>query len=212
GGSSPLAVGILIDAPEDPTPGAMRADPSAAVGNVATIVWDVVVDPGVADGTVLSNQGFVSAPTGGVLDQPSDDPRTPVPCDAPRNVVGSTPLLFAPKTVAIATDAGTPGVVDPGDVLRYTITVYNTGAVPATNAMLTDAVPANTAYVANSTTLNGLAVGQPDGGVSPLVAGIPISSSDLTPPLPGPGAGTLSVGQSAVFTFDVRVDVGVPAG
>src|SRR5262245_29280556 len=214
GGTSPLAAGILIHAPapEDVTPGAMRADPSATTANVATIVFDVTVDAGVPDGTILSNQGFVSAPAGGVLDRPSDDPRTPIPDDPTRNVVGNLPLLFAPKTVAIATDAGTPGIVDPGDVLRYTITVYNTGAVPATNAVFADAVPANTTYVANSTTLNGLPVGQPDGGVSPLVAGIGISSSDLTPPLPGPTGGTLSVGQSAVITFAVQVNMGVPAG
>ena len=73
-------------------------------------------------------------------------------------------------------------------------------------------MPANTTYVADSTTLNGLAVGQPDGGVSPLVAGIPISSSDLTPPLPGPGAGTISPRQSAVVEFDLQVNAGVPAG
>ena len=52
--------------------------------------------------------------------------------------------------------------------------------------MLRDDVPANTTYVADTLTLNGLPVGQPDGGVSPLVAGISISSADLTPPLPAP--------------------------
>jgi uncharacterized repeat protein (TIGR01451 family) len=57
-----------------------------------------------------------------------------------------------------------------------------------------------------------LPVGQPDGGVSPLASGIDISSSDLTPPLPGPGAGTVSPGATAVLQFDLRVDVGTPAG
>ena len=55
-------------------------------------------------------------------------------------------------------------------------------------------------------------VGQPDGGVSPLASGINISSSDLTPPLPGPGAGTISPGASAVLQFDLRVNPGTPAG
>ena len=62
--SSPLAAGILIHAPEDPTPGAMRADASATTSNVATIVFDVVVNAGVVNGTMLSNQGFVSAVAG----------------------------------------------------------------------------------------------------------------------------------------------------
>ena len=89
----------------------------------------------------------------------------------------------------ILVDEGTPGLVDPGDVLHYTITVHNSGAVAATGVTLADSVPANTTYVADSLTLNGLPVGRPDGGVSPLVAGIPISSADLTPPLPGAGRG-----------------------
>ena len=78
--------------------------------------------------------------------------------------------------------------------------------------MLTDQVPANTTYVADSTQLNGLPVGQPDGGVSPLASGIDISSSDLTPPLPDAGAGTLSPGAAAVVEFDLRVNDGTPAG
>jgi uncharacterized repeat protein (TIGR01451 family)/fimbrial isopeptide formation D2 family protein len=211
-GIAPLSNGIPIHAPEDPTPGAMRADASATPDNVATVVFDVVVDAGVSDGTVISNQGFVSASQGGVLDQPSDDPRTPIPDDPTRDVVGNAPLLFAPKSASLLVDAGTPGVVDPGDVLRYTITVYNTGAVAATGVVLTDSVPANTTYVADSTTLNGLPVGQPDAGNSPLIAGIALSSGDLTPPLPGPGAGTLSPGESAVIEFDLQVDAGVPGG
>ena len=44
-------------------------------------------------------------------------------------------------------------------------------------------------------TLNGQPVGRPDGGVSPLIAGVDVSSSNLTPPLPGSGAGILSAGQ-----------------
>ncbi len=211
-GSSPLEEGIQIHAPENPTPGAMRADASATTSNVATIIFDVVVDAGVSDGTVISNQGLVSAVQGGVSDQPSDDPGTPIPDDPTRDVVGNVPLLFAPKAVALLLDAGAPGVVDPGDVLRYTITVYNNGAVSTTGVVLTDGVPANTTYVADSTNLNGLPVGQPDGGVSPLAAGIPISSSDLTPPLPGPGGGTLSAGASAVLQFDLQVNAGVAAG
>jgi uncharacterized repeat protein (TIGR01451 family) len=205
-GSAPLTNGILIYAPADPTPGALAA------GATATIEFDVVVYPNLPDGTVISNQGFVSSPPYAIFDVPSDDPATPVPDDPTRDVVGNVPLLFAPKSVVLLTDLGTPNIVDPGDVLRYTITVYNNGLVPATGVVLTDAVPANTTYYADSTTLNGLPVGQPDNGVSPLAAGIPVSSADLTPPLPGPGEGTLTAGQSAVLQFDLQVNAGVATG
>ena len=211
GGIAPFVGGLLLYSPDDPTPGVLRAggtDP----GRTATLVFDVVVDPGAADGAVISNQAFVSAPGGGVSDQPSDDPGTPIPDDPTLDVVGAVPLLFAPKSAVLVVDAGTPGAVDPGDVLRYTIDVYNNGAAEATEVVLADAVPANTTYVADSVTLNGLPVGQPDGGVSPLVAGIPISSTDLTPPLPGVDEGRLSVGERATVTFDLQVDAGVPGG
>jgi large repetitive protein len=211
-GVSPLATGIQIYAPENPTPGAMRADSSTTPANVATITFNVVINASVIDGTVISNQAFVSAVTDNVVDYPSDDPDTPVLNDPTRDVVGNRPLLYADKRAALQVDNGTVGVVDPGDVLRYTITVYNTGTMAATNAVLRDQVPANTTYVANSMTLNGLPVGQPDGGVSPLIAGVDISSANLTPPLPGAGQGTLTVGQSAVLRFDLRVNNGVPGG
>src|SRR5262249_25021201 len=213
GGATPRLVGGLpTRSPADPTPGSMPADASSSPTNVATITFDVVVDPNVLDGTIISNQGFVSAVPNGIVDVPSDDPRTPIPNDPTLNVVGNHPLLYAEKRAALVLDLGTPGVVDPGDVLRYTITIQNSGAIPATGATLKDAVPANTTYVANTTLLNGLPVRQPDGGVAPLAAGIDVSSSDRTPPLPGPGAGTISGHASAVLQYDLRVDPGTPAG
>jgi uncharacterized repeat protein (TIGR01451 family) len=212
GGSPPLDAGILLNTPLNPTPGYMPADASPGAGNVATVTFEVRVNANVVIGTIISNQAFLGAPGSGVLDQPSDDPRTPAVDDPTRDLVGDLPFLFAVKQAALQVDGMTPGIVDPGDVLRYTITIYNNGGVPATAVVLRDNVPADTTYVADSTTLDGLPVGQPDGGVAPLVAGIDVSSSDLTPPLPGPGAGTLSPGETAVVQFDLQVNAGVPAG
>jgi len=209
GDVSPLIDGILVNAPEDTTPGVMNA---GVADNTATIVFDVTVYPDAPDGTIISNQAFVSAPDQGVADQLSDDPRTPVPDDPTQDVVGNFPLLFAPKTAELLIDGSSPGIVDPGDTLRYTITVYNNGTVPATAAELTDQVPNDTTYVADSTTVNGIPVGQPDGGVSPLIDGIPISSADLTPPLPAAGEGLINPGESAVVQFDVQVNAAVPPG
>jgi uncharacterized repeat protein (TIGR01451 family) len=208
-GTSPLTDSILINAPQDTTPGVMNA---AAADNIATITFDVVVNPDVPDGTVISNQAFLNAPGYGIADQPSDDPRTAVPDDPTQDVVGNFPLLFAPKSAALQIDAGTPGIVDPGDTLRYTIQIYNNGPVPATYAELADLVPNDVTYVADSTTLNGEAVGQPDGGVFPLSNRIDVSSADLTPPLPGAAEGVLSPGESATVQFDMQVNPGVAAG
>jgi uncharacterized repeat protein (TIGR01451 family) len=168
----------------------------------------VVVDPNAMDGLIIENQGFVSgsgAGSGQQPEQPSDDPNTSIPDDPTRNIVGNLPLLYAHKTVQIHEDFGSPGIVDPGDVLRYTIVLSNFGAIPAAGVVLTDTVPANTTYVANSLRLNGAPAGI-DGGVSPLIAGLPVHSAD------NPGAGIVSAGESAVITFEAGVNAGVPTG
>ncbi len=180
--------------------------------NVATITFDVVVSPDVPDGTIISNQAFLDAVDYGIADVPSDDPRTAVVDDPTQDVVGNFPLLFAPKSAALQVDLGTPGIVDPGDTLRYTIQVYNNGAVPATIARLADLVPNDVTYVPDTTTLNGLPVGQPDNGVFPLIDRIDISSADITPPLPGAAEGVLNPGESAVVQFDMQVNPGVATG
>jgi uncharacterized repeat protein (TIGR01451 family) len=121
------------------------------------------------------------------------------------HTVAVVPQLYAEKAAALQVDAMSPGIVDPGDVLRYTIRVHNNGQLPITQAVLRDNVPANTTYVTDSLTLNGQPVGRPDGGVSPLVVGVDLSS-------PGAGAGTLTAGQMALVQFDLRVNDGVPPG
>lgn len=211
GGVAPLSEGFPINAAGQSDSGAIPAGSAVTPDDIATITFDVLVDADVVDGTIISNQAFVGAAAGGVTDQPSDDPRTEVLDDPTRDVVGNLPLLFAEKSAALEVDFGTTDVVDAGDTLRYTITVYNNGSIPATQIILTDEVPTNTTYVADSLTINGEAYGADDGD-SPLVNGIAISSTDLTPPLPVDVEGTLTQGESAVIQFDVVVDAGTPPG
>lgn len=208
GGASPLQAGMLVYAPENTTPGALRADASATPANVATVSFEVQINASVLNGTLISNQGFVDgagAGSGAFAEVPSDDPATAIAADPTRRVVGNFPLLVVQKTVALNGDANSNGVLDPLDVVRYTITVNNFSALATTGVTLTDLVPANTAYVADSVTLNGAPVGAPDGGVSPLIAGIPVNS-------PGAASGTVAANASAVVGFDVRVNAGVAAG
>ena len=122
---------------------------------------------------------------------------------APMTIVG----LNSQKTVAIDVDTNGNNLVDPGDVLIYTITVNNLNLVPVTGVVLTDDVPEDTDYVADSVMLNGSPVAQPDGGISPLIAGIPVNST-------GSVIGTIAANASAVVTFKVQVrnDGTVPTG
>lgn len=86
-----------------------------------------------------------------------------------------------------------------GDVLEYCLmaTVAAGASTPLTGAAITDSIPAYTAYVPNSTTLN--ASTQPDvAGTSALVGGLPVNS-------PGDAAGTIGVGKTATVTLQVTV-------
>ena len=186
-GVSALQNSMLINSPSNLTAGAMPANAGTTTTNVATITFDVQISKNVINGTIISNQGFVDGSgtnSGPFTEQPSDNPATPVVNDPTSVVVGNLPLVYALKTVQLAVDVNGNGSVDPGDTLQYTITMTNSSATPATGVILTDAIPANTTYVANSTTLNSAPVAQPDGGVSPLTNGLGVVSSGLTSPSP----------------------------
>ena len=207
-GTSALVGGMLINAPGSNTAGYMPADSDPAANNAATITFDVVINATAVDGTVISNQGFVSgdgAGSGVFPQQPSDNPDTAQADDPTLDIVGSSPLVDVLKTVSMDIDVNSNGLVDAGDTLLYTITATNIGSAEATDVILTDAVPANTTYVGNSSTLNGISIPDPGLNISPFISGVAISSSDLTSSLPLSGAGTLTVGQSAVANFKVQV-------
>uniref|UniRef100_UPI00301C150F DUF7927 domain-containing protein n=2 Tax=Bacillus TaxID=1386 RepID=UPI00301C150F len=80
-----------------------------------------------------------------------------------------------------------------GDTITYTISLQNTGTVPATNVLVTDPIPAGTTFIPNSVTIND--VTQP---------GIVPSSGILI--------GTLEPNTSAVVTFQVQVTSIPPTG
>ncbi|WP_066966936.1 DUF11 domain-containing protein [Microbulbifer sp. Q7] len=213
-GSTPLAQTLAIQSPGAEA-GYLLADPAATGSQAAIITFEVTINE-VNDGTVISNQGFANgAGAGGdntpLDEQPSDDPTTEVADDPTIDIVGNVPLIRAQKTVALVVDNMTTGIVDPEDVLRYTITVANLGGKNATEARLVDLVPEHTTYVPGSTLLNGVAVAD-NGEESPLVTGIPISSDDLTPPLPVDGEGIISTAQTATIVFDVMVNADTERG
>ncbi|HSC15541.1 MAG TPA: choice-of-anchor K domain-containing protein, partial [Gammaproteobacteria bacterium] len=185
---------------------ALSAPSVIGVGERLIIAYRAQLDSDFQYGTTLTNVAGATQWYNAVATNPGRTAYTRTLTDGTAGVVDHedahtvvvVPLLYADKAAALQVDGSSPGIVDAGDVLRYTIRIYNNGQVPITQAMLRDSVPANTTYVADSTTLNGLPVGQPDGGVWPLVAGV--------------DAGTLSAGAIAVVTFDLRVNDGVPPG
>ena len=209
-GVSPLEAGMLINAPENTTAGFMRAETTGTT-NIATVTFDVVVATNVINGTAISNQSFVQG-TGlsGVPypDQPSDDPDTDLFNDPTIDVVGNLPILKIQKTADFAPggDLLDNGVVDNNDLLRYTFNIANTGSTQATNVLLSDAVPLNSNYNANSVVVNGVALADTVPGTSPLIAGINVSS---TPSPAFPQVGVIEPGTTVTVTFDVTVNATV---
>ena len=51
-----------------------------------------------------------------------------------RRVTWSATSRCYSRRTELQADGSSPGIIDPLDVLRYTITVYNNGTVPATAA------------------------------------------------------------------------------
>jgi uncharacterized repeat protein (TIGR01451 family) len=100
-----------------------------------------------ADGVVIANQATVAGT--GLADALTDDPSTPELDDATRLTVRSAPELELVK--AVEDPNGAP--VRPGDLLRYVITVRNTGGRAAEAVRIEDDVP------------NTLSVESVDGGV-----------------------------------------------
>ncbi|MBN1994896.1 MAG: DUF11 domain-containing protein [Anaerolineae bacterium] len=110
---------------------------------------------------------------------------SPTPTNVVTHLVASS-LLSAVKT---ASPVG-GSVVQPGSLITYTIRVTNTGLAPLTGLVITDFVPISATFVSSATGQGSI------GGPDPLVAAL----------------GTLNNGQSAGFTFTVRVDGAVGSG
>ncbi len=109
------------------------------------------------------------------------------------------PLLESKKTYTKF--SGSPdSTILPGDVVEYTVTITNIGAVPATKSTFRDPIPVGVTYVANSTTMNGVAVADASGGTFPFANSAPIRSPGLLP-------GVVGTGSSDQVTLKYRVRI-----
>jgi uncharacterized repeat protein (TIGR01451 family) len=181
------------------TSGNTAGDTSVAVdvgtlpgyGGTATIVFDVTVDDPLALGvTTVSNQGTVSG--GNFTTLQTDDPATGASSDPTVTPVTTTPIVTVTKTDALQQDVDGDGNADPGDTIRYTVVLENSGNGNALNVFFDDTPDPNTALVNGSvtTTLGTVTTGNTAGDTSVAV-----------------DVGTLpGYGGTATIVFDVQVD------
>ncbi len=177
GGASPLAGGMSVNSNGQPAG-------TIAVGSDAVATFQVRVQNALPVGSSVSNSATLTAAG-----------QSPVQASCSNS--SKSPLI------ALFKNGSPPGKVTRGQLLTYTIRARNDGDDAARGCKLTDSVPAYTAYVANSTTLNGSRVSDV-GGTTPLVKGIKVHSG-------GKPAGTMAVGSRAVITYKVRVQNDLPA-
>ncbi len=203
GTNNPLAAGILIQSARSGTqPGTLLPDDGAPPEDeIATVTFQVRINQGTANGTIISNQGRLSGSN--VPPLRTDNPETPAPNDPTDVVVGGGPNLTATvKTVRIAEDSGTANVADINDVLEYTILVRNSGNAPATAARVEDEIPENTLYIGSSITLDGRSLtDNADADAAEFRAGAGRGTVFVN-------LGNLPAGQQARVTFRVRITGG----
>ena len=123
--------------------------------------------------------------------------------------VGTTILPFPSirmaKSSAIVADGDGDGRADPGDTVAYTITMTNLGIIDVGSVLLTDEVPDYSAYVAGSTTLDGVPQADDSAPFSP-------SPLDAESPAGGLAVGTIAAGATRTAVFRVVVDDPLPFG
>lgn len=169
---------------------------SLAIGASVTASFDVTITSVTPPQQAYVNQGTASSlETGPVRTDGNGDPtdgNSPTVFVAVGAGGTAGPLLDVQKRWVVATDTPPLGVPSPGDAIRYTITVVNSGSGPATNVRLTDPVPACT------------------GALNPCTAFVPGSlvtsqGAIVTSNPVEVNLATLGVGQAATVSFSVTI-------
>ncbi len=169
---------------------------SVNAGSQATLEFKVTVNSGVKIRDIISNQGTTTYGTTSVL------------TDADLATPGKQPtvLLAGGGATMTATKSATViggGDLQPGGLLRYTISLTNTGSYSITGATFADSIPANTTYVAHSTDRGAAAYSAP----ALSVTGINLTSGVtatilLTVQVNSPLTGVTQISNQGVASYD----------
>lgn len=164
--------------------------PSLAAGATVTLTFTATIRSPLTNGTVIRNQATISG--GNFQTTVTDDPSTPTNDDSTNITVTSGPA-FAETTKTVQDLNG--GSLAPGDTVRYTIVVRNTGTDVANNVIVTDAV--------DTTKLNQIRPGQ-----NGTITGNTITWNATTTP----SLASIPINGSVTLTFDATVIATVANG
>ena len=225
--SSPLwvasleATNVCVDFDDDGTPDWIDTD-GDGVGDILTLACPAlatvrVFEPNPANGGDSDQTGtrvFSTTDTTCSATSPKDgallagawgqDPAT-ASAGNPALDLGTTVLQVPPiimaKEGSLAVDLNGNGLIDPGDALRYTIAVLNSGTATAVDVTLSDTLDPNTSYIVNTTTRDDVPVPDDTAPATPF----PLDEGGLN-------LGNLGPGVRLEIEFLVEVDPSLPPG
>ncbi|MEG1888767.1 MAG: hypothetical protein RRZ33_08695 [Lachnospiraceae bacterium] len=166
---------LIVSVPYTGTTPAAGLTLTMPANSTVTASWQVQVDSGTPVNNPIVNIATAAVPGG------TSGSTNPVSTQI--NLADLTSNGNFIKTVA-------PGFAQFGDTLTYTVTIKNTGNVPANNVIVTDIIPSGTTYVTGSTTASVPFTGDP--------------STAITLSNPIPAMGTVSI------SFQVKLPAGAP--
>ncbi len=123
-----------------------------AANDTVTITFRVTVNSGVAEGTVISNQGYVESDQ--TIREYTDQDGIDANGDQPTDVVvggqNRQYSLYVWKFAELLNDNDGSNSITAGDTMRYYFIFYNDGNQPLTGVTLNDTIPAGLTVVAGS--------------------------------------------------------------
>jgi uncharacterized repeat protein (TIGR01451 family) len=172
----------------------------AQLGGSVTITIHATIKPGTAGATV-TNQGTIAFDADGngtnEASAVTDNPATAAPNDPTSFVVGA-PAIAATNVDSLVVDQNGNGQVNPGDRLKYTIIVTNSGSTAATGVTFSSgALGSNTQLVVGSVTTS-------QGSVT--------SGNTTGNTTVGVSIGAIPAGGSVTITFRAQIANPLPNG
>ncbi|NQU41231.1 MAG: DUF11 domain-containing protein [Lentisphaerae bacterium] len=111
------------------------------------------------------------------------------------------PAILVQKSHEIWVDVDGNGLVNPGDSLRYTLSINNYGFQTAQNVIVHDLLPGNTVYNVGTCTTNGTTTA--DDSVPPAATPFPLDENGLN-------VGSLDVGATSTVSYVITIDGAYP--
>jgi uncharacterized repeat protein (TIGR01451 family)/fimbrial isopeptide formation D2 family protein len=201
-GVFPLITGLPVQSSDNPGSGIISA------GESVTVTFEVLVNPGVPAGTIISNQGTLSSselePELTDADGVPSNGRQPTVI-----VVGDVQLLSITKEVLVVGG----GAALPGSELEYVIRVNNISTLPATGVLVTDDLDPDVAPVEDPLNYLGDQVTYVNGSGSMIgsAAGVTFADAILTADY-GSQYGDLPPGATIVVRFRVQINATITSG